>query len=312
MNNWTLLVILLASINLTFSQSSTYDFILKEKDLIPEGSTYNGQTEEFYVGSIYRQKIVALDKNGNEYTLVPQEVFGNLSPIGILYDSIRNILWMNVALAPIVNQSQLNTWQTGLIRYDLSNDNYAIYLYEGTKQSFFNDLTSLPDGRIIMTESANNRLYLFNPITEKISLFCQLENYTFPNGIQFHNPSKSLYVAVDQGILKIDIDTKQRTLLPTSDHITPTVIDGLSIYNNYFIGHQSKKICRFYVNDEWTEIIDQDILDTGPEFDSSTTGDIGNGEYYYIVNSQLKSAFNGRAIKPLDSLEHVIIRRRKL
>ena len=65
------------------------------------------------------------------------------------------------------------------------------------------------------------------------------------------------------------------------------------------------------MNDDYTEIIKSEILDSGSEFDASTTGEVANDAYYYIVNSQLSSGidFKSKSAKPMDSLENVIIRK---
>jgi hypothetical protein len=73
-------------------------------------------------------------------------------------------------------------------------------------------------------------------------------------------------------------------------------------------------VVRFLLNDKQDSIVHSNLLDTGPDFDSSTTGEIGNDQYYFIVNSQIRSGidFKKQAIKPLDSLEKIIIRKIQL
>jgi hypothetical protein len=116
-----------------------------------------------------------------------------------------------------------------------------------------------------------------------------------------------------KGIVSVDINTGLYKLLPSNniDHID---IDGLSFNADHFIGHQSTKVCRFYLSAERDSIIRSDTLDTGKEFDSSTTGETGNGYYHFIVNSQVQSGidFKKQELKSPDSLENIIIRRIKL
>ncbi len=51
-----------AAIQLSFGQKVEIAFRIPEKDLIPEGITYNPSTKTFYVSSISKRKIVSVDE----------------------------------------------------------------------------------------------------------------------------------------------------------------------------------------------------------------------------------------------------------
>ncbi|MEP5613248.1 MAG: hypothetical protein ABJP45_13430 [Cyclobacteriaceae bacterium] len=291
------------------------DFILTEKDLIPEGTAFNSQTNTIYIGSIYKQKIIEIDQNGSVTSKIGVDHFGDLSPIGMEMDLDRNTLWVNVALAPIVNQSKSSEWKTTIMAFDMTNHvlrkKYALI---DQKMAFLNDLTVIPNGNIYATETSNSKIYKIDSNTDQLSLYLDLVDFSFPNGITFYEPLNSLFVATNEGIIKIELISKTVSLLQVSDGVDAKVIDGLSIFDNYFIGHQSTKVSKFYFNEGLTKITRSEVMDSGDEFDSSTTGEVGNGHYYFIVNSQIRSGINQqtKSIKPLDSLEEVIIRRMKL
>ncbi|MEM9077619.1 MAG: hypothetical protein AAGC43_11285 [Bacteroidota bacterium] len=177
-----------------------------------------------------------------------------------------------------------------------------------------NDLTVTSNGTVYVTESVNGWIFRIDPKTDSLEKWMELEGYDFPNGIIYDDISRVLFVAVNQGILRINPLTKETQLLKAPEQISSGGIDGLSMYENYFIGHQSTKVSKFYFNQQKTKLTSVEILDTGEEFDSSTTGEMGNGYYHYIVNSQIRSGVNQeeKRIKPLDSLEPVIIRKLKL
>ena len=70
-------------------------------------------------------------------------------------------------------------------------------------------------------------------------------------------------------------------------------IDGLAMYNHVLIGHQSTKVSKFHLNATGDAITKVEVLDSGPEFDSSTTGELDDdGNYYFIVNSQIRSGID--------------------
>lgn len=293
-------------------QSSVRNVELPKKDLIPEGTAFNEVTGSIYIGSIFRQKIIEITAEGEIHDLIASDAFGKLSPVGIEFNAPTNTLWINMALSPVVNQTQADEWKTGLMAYDLQKKVGWQYLLEDSLPSFFNDLTVLPNGDVIMTETANARLFRFDSANQQLELFANLEETNFPNGIVFHEPSGLLFVSTNQGIVKIDVESKKQTLLDAAEGVNATVIDGLTLHENYFIGHQSSKITRFYVDENFTALTGSDVFDSGPEFDSSTTGEIGAGLYHYIVNSQIRSGVENKRIKPLDSLETILIRSRSL
>ncbi len=290
------------------------DHILKEKDLIPEGIAFNTKTNSIYIGSIYRQKVIGITSKGEVRDMIGQESFGRLSPIGMEMDVNHNTLWINMAAAPIVNQSNVQNWETAIMAFDIVNQKikktYAIDKVEA--RSFFNDITVATNGDVYATETMNGKIYKIDKNTDELESYINLEKYTFPNGIVYYNPLNCLFVATNEGIIKIELQNDTISLLATD--IDVKVIDGLAIYDNYFIGHQSSKVSKFYFNEDISEITKVEVLDSGEEFDSSTTGEIGNGYYHFIVNSQIKSGINqkDKTIKPIDSLEKVIIRSIKL
>jgi hypothetical protein len=157
----------------------------------------------------------------------------------------------------------------------------------------------------------NNKIYRIKDQADSLELFLEPKGFNFLNGITYSEKSNSLFVASVEGILKINISTKDFQLLPVTDSIDVTNIDGLTLYNNQLIGHQSTKVAVFTLSEDENEIISVRILDSGKEFDSSTTGEIGGDYYYYIVNSQIRSGIDKvkRTIKPPDSLKNIIIRK---
>jgi acetyl esterase/lipase len=66
---------------------------LAEKDLIPEGITYDAATGHFYVSSIYRRKIVRLTKTGTVEDFTSPGQDGLLNVLGMKVEAKRRILW---------------------------------------------------------------------------------------------------------------------------------------------------------------------------------------------------------------------------
>ena len=117
------------------------------------------------------------------------------------------------------------------------------------------------------------------------------EVFDFLNGITNSEDNNSLSVSSVRDILKINLQNKEYTVLKTINGIDVTVINGLSFYKNRLIGHESSKASVFCLNENSNEIVKHEVPDTKDEFDSSTTGEVGNGYFYFIVNSQIQALF---------------------
>ncbi|MBI1342503.1 MAG: hypothetical protein GC171_06185 [Terrimonas sp.] len=267
---------------------------------------------------MFKRKIIQINPTGDVSDFIKPETDGIWSVVGMEVDEQRDILWVNTAHAnevlPLMHPDTTRDWMTGVFAYKIGPRKlFKKYILKSPK-AFLNDLTVTPRGDVFATESVNNVIYQIDYPYGGLELFLEVPGFHFLNGITYDDELHVLFVASTEGILKIDVATKEYYLLKTADSMNAGGIDGLAYYHNSLIGHQSSKVSRFYLNADKTEIIHSEILDTGIEFDSSTTGEVGNGAYYFIVNSQVSSGVEpGKGkIKPMDSLENVIIRKLKL
>lgn len=312
------LFFILLSCNNKKADSQKKDYVIAERNLIPEGVAFDNRTGTIYVGSTFKRKIVQITQDGKITDFIPEKYNDITSIVGMEVDEKRGVLWANIAHAnevmPLKDPHPAKDWMTGICSFDIESRRLIKRYDLQAEQAFLNDLTVLPTGDVVITESVNNKIYRINSKTDSLELFLEPQGFTFLNGIIYSDKFKALYVSSVQGILHIDIASGNYYLMKTADSIDAGGIDGLAIYENKLIGHQSSKVSAFYLNDTGTEVIKTDMLDSGKEFDSSTTGEIGGADYYFIVNSQVQSGIDKakRTIKPADSLKDVIIRRIKL
>lgn len=293
------------------------DQIITEKDLVPEGVTFDPATSTIYIGSTYKRKIVSIDKNGKISDFITEGQDDIKSVIGMEVDTKRNCLWAISSEAkqvlPLKNPGS-RQWWSSVYQYDLKNGKLLKKYLLNRDSVFLNDITVADDGTVYVTETRNAAIYKLDPGKDTLSIYLNISPYTFANGICFTDKPGLFFVSCSEGILSIELATKKITLLPAQGENKALSIDGLSFSDNYFIGHQSKRVCRFYLSPGRDSIIRSDTLNSGPEFDSSTTGEKGNGYYHFIVNSQIQSGvdYARQEIKPADSLTNIIIRKIKL
>ena len=294
--------------------------LITERDLIPEGTAYDPKSNRVFIGSMYKRKIISIDQRGKYYDFVEAGEDDLWSVLGLHVDSVRNKLWVistkgkSIPTDPAILDSR---WQSRLYCYDLISKNLdGIYSTnsEITEEIGFNDLTVSESGDVYITESINNKIYILKYGMLEIVEYLAPIGFTFLNGITLSDNSKTLFVSSSEGLLKIDVATKNFKILHSEFTTTPQPIDGLAFYKNSLIGHQGSLIRRFYFDDSLDSIIDHEVVDAD-NLDSSTAGEIGESEwYYYIANSQIRSGVDyiRKRVKPLDSLEEILIKQKKL
>lgn len=294
------------------------DYIITEKDIIPEGVAFDEATGTIYVSSTYKRKIVSIDQDGKVRDFIGEAQDDIKSVIGMEVDKKRNSLWAvsceALDVLPLKNSNETK-WTSSVYQFDLE-DGKLVKKYLLNKDSvFLNDLTVADDGNVYITESVKKGVYVIKPGSDSLQLFMQIgPPYQFINGICFTDKPGFLFVASTEGIIKIELSTKAYSLLPEAGPLNALDIDGLAFWDNYFIAHQSTAVVRFYLSSSRDSIIKADTLNAGKEFNASTTGEVANGNYYFIVNSQIQSGIDyaNKKLKPIDSLSDIIIRKVKL
>jgi hypothetical protein len=298
--------------------SKIKDYILSEKDLIPEGIAFDEATETIYVSSTYKRKIIAIDRDGNARDFITGAQDDIKSVIGMEVDEKRNCVWAVSCEAadvlPLKNSNE-KKWTSSVYQFGL-NDGKLIKKYSLNRDSvFLNDLTVADDGIVYVTESIKKGIYVLRPEVDTLQLFMEIGlPYQFINGVCFTDKPGFLFVASTEGILKIDLSNKTYSLLPETSSLKALDIDGLAFWDNYLIAHQSTAVVRFYLSATRDSIVRADTANSGAEFDASTTGEVAKGNYYFIVNSQLQSGIDyaNKRLKPIDSHSDIIIRKIKL
>jgi sugar lactone lactonase YvrE len=76
----------------TVNVQASVAFTIEEKDLIPEGITYDPGTHQFFVSSINKEKVVAVSENGIAHDFIRRGQDGILQTLGMKVDVIKRRL----------------------------------------------------------------------------------------------------------------------------------------------------------------------------------------------------------------------------
>lgn len=283
-------------------------FSLTEKDLIPEGLAYNPIDSSFFIGSIYKHKIVKVSSDGRceDFTSSRQDGLGEV--LGMKVDSANQHLWVcsnefgnGIAVKSMIHQ------------YNLSTKKLINKIELNEKGHLFNDL-DFADGRFFITDSDSSSIYTISK-EQQLQLFIKDEKLKYCNGLAFTGSGTKIIVSSFNGIYSLDFKTRilERLRLP-GYHVFG--IDGLYCYKNSVVGIQNtsfpESVNQYFFNekqDGFTMVKNLVVADS--QFNIPTTGAISNGWFYFIANSQMGNLENG-VIKDTSALKDILILKVKL
>jgi len=293
---------------------SEIGFTYDEKDLAPESIAYDPVEKAFYLGSLYKCKIVKIDSEGNATDFITEKQDGLRMVIGIKVDAERRVLWACSAAGkrfpPGIDEKEAG-W-TALFKYDLNTGELInkYTLHEKGVMHQFNDLTITKSGDVYTTNYIEGAIYRVINETDELEQFYKSDELISPNGITFSDDKKTIYVSGWTTFLyKIDFLTRKLSVVKHPESLSTYGIDGLYFYNNSLLAVQDGLmiIARYYLNDDGTEIVSRKILESNnPILDVPTTGVLVGDEFYYVANCP-SFHFHADGSLVLEELEDVTI-----
>jgi sugar lactone lactonase YvrE len=300
--------------------ASNYVFSLQESDLIPEGITYDPRQQKFFVSSIYKRKVLAVNTDGTASDFVGEAQYGLFSTVGLKVDAARNHLWV----LGIINKPKPRTFTkeelgtSAVYQFDLETKTLINkYTMSDTLQHLFNDLV-IVNGSVYFTDSRQRCVYKVNPATKTIDSFYGNPWLYFPNGITASADQQYLFIASWAGILRLSLADTTALILQSKVVTTLSGIDGLYFYENSLIAVQNSagpqsRIMKFELSKKMDEVTNATVLESqNPLYNIPTTGTIIDDELYFIANSQLQNFDEQGNIFPSDKMQPTYILKVKL
>jgi len=294
-------------------------FSIPEKDLLPEGIAYDRGGDSFYLGSLWKGKIIKIDRKGFIREFAAEKQGGLRSVAGMRVDPDRRLLWVvSFVSPPWAKIAPADVGWSAVFKYDLATGQ-LVKKYELSGPGaghLLNDLTVTRSGDVFVTDSLRGEIYAINHQADRLEFFYRSDEFMYTNGITMGNDDRTLFVASPgNGVFRIDIPTKECRLVSHPETMTLSAIDGLYLYDNSLIGIQPRysRVCRFYLNGKADSVERLEIIEArNPQFDFPNTGAIAGGAFYFIANSQAYSFNPDGTLFPLEKLKDVVILRADL
>lgn len=316
MNRHALLASLLLLCHFTFAQNKAETaFVLEERDLIPEGIAYDPAEKAFYLGSIYKRKIVKITSDGKASDFISSGANEIEQVLGMKVD-VRGLLWAcnntpeHDTVRKISNVHVYDVRTKKMVkRFKLEDDN----------RHLFNDLYITKAGDVFITDTHAGMLWVVRKDSNTLEEFTRSGSVPFANGITATPDEKFLIVSTGgtQGVVRVDVTTKQISPIP-NDRYMVMGYDGLYQYNNTLIGIQNtffpESVQKIILNTAGDRAEKIDFLcEREAKFNAPTTGVIVGDQFFFIANSQLLQIIgNNGKIKDPTGLEETVIMKIKL
>ncbi|MBU1012785.1 MAG: hypothetical protein KKG99_07255 [Bacteroidetes bacterium] len=272
---------------------STIAFTIDEKDLFPEGITYDPITKLFFVSSVQKKKVIAIDTKGNCFDFVKQEQDSMFRSLGMKVDVERRRLWI------VSNSDWGNSMISAVHIYNIDTRKLIKSLFTAKgKVPTFNDLALTESGDAFISDFGGNSIFLVPSDLSRAELFLESDNLLEgANGMVLSSDDSMLYVASNtKGIVIVDLRNKSIQPIACSLPIETKGIDGLMLYNNSLVGvfngdgdMKKHHISQYVLSDDGREIVSSSIIDqNNPLFNEPTSGVIVDDELYCLATTNLR------------------------
>ena len=294
--------------NLAFTQEvtnlklipSSVAFTIGEKDLFPEGITYDSKTKQFFLSSIQKEKILAINEAGKEYEFIQAKQDGMLRSLGMKVDEKRRRLWV------VSNSDWDDTAVSAVHIFDVDNRKLIkSFFTESGKTPLFNDLILAKNGDAYISDYGGNSIYQIPSDLSKLELFLKSDSLLAgANGLTISPDNSFLYVAsYSKGIVLVDLNSK--FIKPIENQISAESrgIDGLMLYKKNLVAILNGEsdiskhhIARYQLSPDGRDIVSVNIIDlNNPLFNEPTTGVIVGDDLYCLAATYLRQFAIGKA-----------------
>lgn len=262
--------------------------VLEERDLVAEGTAWDPATRSLLVGSLNKNKVVAIARDGAVSDRVPAGAHGLGSVVGIHVDSARGLLW--VTSTPRFDTPS-DTTTPALFAFEAATGEFRRRVDAPPGPSFPNDLTTGPDGTVYVTDTRAGRILVLGPDAQAFDSLATSAPVSAPNGITISDDGGHLFFSHLDHVRVVSLAEGRDWRLAVPDSVTLAAIDGLAFADGALIAHhpgEFRRIARYELDPGFRRVVGREYIEKStPDPRTSTTGEVGGDHYYYIGNGQI-------------------------
>lgn len=297
--------------------NSATAFTIREKGLVPESVAYDPVRATFYVGSVYKRKILRVGRDGEvaEFAAARE---GLWSAMGMKVDAKRRHLWVATAAhAQMSNYEPEHDGESAILKFDLETGKLLKRYALSNKPAahLLGDLVVSSRGDVFATDSLSPAIYVIRRGRDELETLAAGGPYVSPQGLALAFDESRLYVAdYSKGVFVLDARTGESRLLAQGDGMTLLGLDGLYYYRGALLGVQNginpPRLVRLSLDRAGGRVERLEVIEANhPLYDEPTLGVVVKDAFYYIANSQWGAIDKAGQLAPTEKLQYPVVLR---
>jgi sugar lactone lactonase YvrE len=267
-------------------------FALPREDLVTEDVVYDRGTHTFFVSSVRRRKILAIDTAGQARDFVAEGTYGLLSVSGLALAGGR--LWAtSSALPPMDGFDPKAHPPTALLAFDLRDGSFVTRVEPPSDEHThaFTDLAAAADGTLFVADEGEEpMLYVLRPGHTALDALAARGAFISPQTAAPSPDGHTVLVAdYVRGIASIALASGRLRWLTHAEDIAVTGIDGLYFDRDGSLiavqnGIQPPRIARIILGADGARVVRVDALERAtPGSEDSTHGVLVDGAFVFLA-----------------------------
>ena len=276
-------------------------FDIAEPGFVAEDIGYDPHVRRFFVTSIQKKKIIAIDGNGRpaDFAAAPD----GWPMMALKVDTRRRLLWATeVALKDFASIAKDDRGKSVVLCYDLDKGK-LLQRIDGPPGSALGDMVLLSNGDPLLSDGDGGGVYRLNIAEKKLervddgSFFSPQTAALYPDGKHIFVPD---YV---RGVGILDLTTKQVAWIPMQEKYALNGIDGLYFYRGSLIltqnGTSPERVIAYELDASLAHIVAGRVIERATKtLGDPTHGIIVGQDFYYIANSGWDTLNDDGTVKP--------------
>ena len=263
-------------------------FELGDQPLVPEDIDYDAATQLFYITSVLKKTILAVDMHGSARVFATAA--GGWPMLAVKVDSRRRLLWATeVALDGYIQSPPKDWGKSAIDIYDLATGK-LLHRVEGPAHAALGDMTLTADGDAIVSDGGHGGVYRVRRVSQRIErldaggFISPQTPVVLPDGLHVMVPD---YL---RGIGVLDLESKRIAWLAMEGRHALSGIDGLYLFGNALLATQNgtspERVVRFELDASLEHVASESIIERAtPSLGDPTHGVVIGNRFCYIANS---------------------------
>lgn len=216
---------------------------LPDASLLAEDIAYDARTRTFYVSSIHRRKVVAIDARGAARDFVSSSQDGIWGVYGLALDAARGELWGSMAAGPAIERYEpADSGRTAIVCWETTTGKLLrrVEFPADGRPHVLGDITLAADGTLYATESIGGGLYRLRRGAASLETLAPPGTFGSPQMPVSVGDGRVVWVAdYPRGIVALDIDSLRVANVAKPRDLAAAGIDGLYAAPGGWVGVQN-------------------------------------------------------------------------